>query len=240
MENLKKMKECLVSKVEAQIYGNLDQVNAEELGAAIDMIKDLSEAVYYCTITESMEGQEEEEGKKKKHQNGGMMYYSRPMPIYDTIYPIEYYDPRYRARYNDGTMYASNGSSGGSNSSSSNSGSNSGGNNARGGGTRGYSDGNYTMYNDGMMYHESGMYPQYPMPYYRDGMMHDPQEGRSGKRRKMYMEGKAHKDKAKQMQELEAYMQELAQDMAEMVQDASPEEKQLLQSKINTLAQKIK
>lgn len=224
MENLKKMKECLMSKVEAQIYGNLDQVNAEELGAAIDMIKDLSEAVYYCTIIESMEEQEEE-GKKKKHQNGGMMYYSRPMPIYDTTYPIEYYDPRYRARYNDGTMYASNGS---------NSGSNSGGNNARGGGTRGYSDGNYAMYNDGMMY------PQYPMPYYRDGMMHDPQEGRSGKRRKMYMEGKAHKDKVKQMQELEAYMQELAQDITEMVQDASSEEKQLLQSKINTLAQKIK
>jgi hypothetical protein len=42
------------------------------------------------------------------------------------------------------------------------------------------------------------------------------------------------------MQELEAYMQELAQDMSEMIQEASPEEKQLLQQKIATLASKVK
>lgn len=220
MESLKKMKECLVSKAEGQIYGNFDQVNPEELGAAIDMIKDLSEAIYYCTITESMEESEDGEKGKKSHKNR-MMYYSRP--IHEMEYPIEYYDPRYRARYNDGMMYASNGG---------NSGNSSGGSN--GGNSRGYSNGNYTMYHDGMMY------PEYLMPFYRDGMMHDPQEGRSGKRRKMYMEGKGLKDKSKQMQELEQYMQELAQDMSEMIQDASPEEKQLLQSKIATLAQKVK
>jgi len=35
--------------------GSLEKVNAKELGEAVDMIKDLSEAIYYCTITEAME-----------------------------------------------------------------------------------------------------------------------------------------------------------------------------------------
>jgi hypothetical protein len=55
--------------------------------------------------------------------------------------------------------------------------------------------------------------------------MRDPKEGKSGERRRMYMDGKGHYDKTKQMQELESYMQELANDMTEMIQDASPEEK---------------
>lgn len=219
MEKLKQMKECLTGIVEGQIYGNIDKVNAEELGEVVDMIKDLAETIYYCTVTEAMEGQEKEE----------KMYYS-PMMYNDGSM---YYDPRYRERYNSGVMYAQNGGGRGGNSSSN---SGSGGNNARGGGSRGYSDGNYTMYND-------GMYPVYPMDMshvYRDGMMKDPREGKSGMRRKMYMEGKSHHDKTKQMQELDAYMQELASDMTEMIQDASPEEKQLLQNKIQTLAQKLK
>lgn len=243
MEELKKMKECLMAKVEGQIYSNLDTVNTAELGAAIDMIKDLSEAAYYCSIVKSMEesAEQEEEGKERK----GMMYYAPRQMMYEP-YPIEYYDPRYRD-----TMYAQGGSRGGyatggrgSSSGSVGGGRSSGGNNARGG-TRGYSDGNYTMYNDGnssnySMYHEDMMYPQDMYPIYRDGMMKDPREGRSGMRRKMYMEGKGMKDKTKQMQELETYMQELASDMTEMIQDASPEEKQLLQNKISALAAKVK
>lgn len=58
MERLKNMKETLMSCVQGQMY-NLENVDAKELGEAIDMIKDLSEAIYYCTITEAMEGKEE-------------------------------------------------------------------------------------------------------------------------------------------------------------------------------------
>jgi hypothetical protein len=54
MEKLEQMKECLIGIVEGQVYGNMDKVSAEELGEAVDMIKDLSEAIYYCTITEAM------------------------------------------------------------------------------------------------------------------------------------------------------------------------------------------
>lgn len=240
MEKLKQMKECLTGIVEGQVYGNLQSVSAEELGEAVDMIKDLAEAIYYCTITEAME-KEDKEGKSEKH---GMMYSStRMMPMYryPYDYPIEYYDPRYRER--SMPMYASdsNGRSGGSSNSNSgngNSSSNSGGNNARGGGSRGYSEGNM-MYNDGgYMYHHP--MERYPMDW--DMPMHerDPREGKSGERRKMYMEGKGMKDKSHQMKELEEYMQELTQDLSEMIQDASPEEKQLLQQKISILATKIK
>lgn len=236
MEKLKQMKEALVGCVQGQVYGNMEKVDAQELGAAVDMIKDLSEAIYYCTITKAMEeGEEDEKEGKGKH---GMMYYPRISPMYHQPYPVELYDPRYRERYMPGSMYAQNGGMGSGN--SSNGGSNgSGGNNARGGGTRGYHDGmmpidHYPMYNDGMMYEQGGNRNY-------STMMRDPREGKSGERRKMYMEGKAQgKDKTKQMQELEEYMHELTTDVTEMIQDASPEEKQLLQQKINMLATKIK
>ena len=231
MESLKKMKECLTNKVEAQVYGNLDGVDAKELGEAVDMIKDLAEAIYYCTITESMEKGAEEEKKMGRHQ--GAMYYS-PRRMMQEPWPIEYYDPRYRERYMP-TMYAQGGNNGNSGNSNSN-GRSSGGNNARGGGSRGYSEGN-------IMYHDPE-YMDYPMPMdhiYRNGMMmRDPYEGKSGQRRKMYMEGKGKHDKTMQMKELESYMQELSEDLTEMIHDASPEEKQLLQQKISTLATKIK
>jgi hypothetical protein len=55
MYQLKQMKEKLINAIETQINGNLEYANTEELGEAVDMVKDLSEAIYYCTITEAME-----------------------------------------------------------------------------------------------------------------------------------------------------------------------------------------
>jgi len=52
----------------------MEKVDAQELGAAVDMIKDLSEAIYYCTITEAMEEKEDE--KEPKSGQHGMMYYN--------------------------------------------------------------------------------------------------------------------------------------------------------------------
>ena len=227
MEKLKQMKEALVGCVEGQVYGNLQGVNAKELGEAMDMIKDLSEAIYYCTITEAME-KEEKEGKGKTH---GQMYYDRNMvkPMYYMPYPIEYYDPRYNERY---SMYnRGNGGSGSMSGSSSSNGGQGGGTSYASGDNGGNTRGGSRNYHDGMI--------PYRVEDYE--MIRDPREGKSGWRRKMYMEGKAtHKDKTKQMQELEEYMQELTSDMTEMIADASPEEKQMLQQKIAILAQKIK
>ena len=49
-DRLERMKETLMSAVEMEIC-NLGEADTEELGKAIDMIKDLEEAIYYCAIT---------------------------------------------------------------------------------------------------------------------------------------------------------------------------------------------
>ena len=58
MEELKQMKECLIKEVQGQIYGNMKDVDAKELGEVIDMIKDMSEVIYYHTIVEAMHNEE--------------------------------------------------------------------------------------------------------------------------------------------------------------------------------------
>ncbi len=59
-KRLMAMKQNLASAIEAQLC-NIGEVDCEELGCAIDMLKDLEEALYFCTITEAMNG----EGKGK-------------------------------------------------------------------------------------------------------------------------------------------------------------------------------
>lgn len=55
MERLKHIKcdlEDLVYKeIEVNEATNLRHINTHELGEVIDMIKDLSEAIYYCSMT---------------------------------------------------------------------------------------------------------------------------------------------------------------------------------------------
>lgn len=171
MERFKSVKEMLMAQIEGQM-SHLYDVDAKELGEVIDMVKDLEEAMYYCTITEAMKKKEEQP------QYNNINYYTEP-----------YYDKMY---------YGGNGNGGQSNS-------------------------------GGMSYYDGW-----------NGQMRDSREGRSGETRKMYMEHKSlHADKTTKMKDLEKYMQELTHDMTEMIQDASPEEKQLLQQKISTLAQKI-
>ena len=58
MKRLKCIKECLISQIETQI-DHIQDVDAQEMGEVIDMIKDLSETIYYCTITKAMEEKED-------------------------------------------------------------------------------------------------------------------------------------------------------------------------------------
>ena len=53
MEELERIKEQLITCVQSQMM-NLQDVDAKELGEVIDMIKDLSETAYYCSIAEAM------------------------------------------------------------------------------------------------------------------------------------------------------------------------------------------
>lgn len=211
-KRLAAMKQNLMCAIEAQLC-NIGEVDCEELGEAIDMLKDLEEALYFCTITEAMNGEgkygnveiEYENGHKKNghHQMNGsdQMYYSYPM------------------MYNDGGRMYNNGN-----------------------GNRSYNDGMmYNDGGDSQMYYprKRDSMGRFISDYTEPMYMRDEREGRSPQNRRMYMEAKGTKDKATQLRELEKYMQELTGDMVEMIQDASPEEKQYLEKKISALATKI-
>lgn len=169
MKQLEMMKENLMSCVMGQM-ADLKNADTKELGEAIDMIKDLSEAIYYCTVTEAMKGSENKEKE------------------------IHYYTERIKEPYITSDKHSSS-----------------------------------KVKNDNYQERE------YPMPE-----MRDPREGRSYISRRMYMESKEMgRDKLSNMHDLETYMTELGQDITEMIEKASPEEKQMLQKKLNMLAQKV-
>ena len=67
MDQLKQMKEMLTGVVQGQMT-HLETVDTKELGEAIDMIKDLAEAIYYCTVSEAMEEKEEEWERPIEHR----------------------------------------------------------------------------------------------------------------------------------------------------------------------------
>lgn len=89
MEQLKSMKDSLIAQVQTQL-SNIQQADAHELGAAVDMIKDIAETEYYCSIVKAMEEKEEEK-----------YYYTErymPIPYQRTL------EPRDLDRYS-GKMY---------------------------------------------------------------------------------------------------------------------------------------
>ncbi len=101
-DSLKMMKEQLMSCVQGQL-GDISKVDAHELGEAVDMIKDLAEAIYYCTITQAMEKGDEAQRQGETNIN----YYTTP-----------YYkmSPEYREmeRMNGYMYYPNNGGGNGS------------------------------------------------------------------------------------------------------------------------------
>ncbi len=228
-EMLKSMKETLISQTQSQV-ANLKEADCKELGEAIDMIKDLEEALYYCTIIEAMEGKNED----KQIANNYYYTESKYIPMYDDYYRDM--DRPYGRMY-----YSGNGQGNSGNGGSAMGGNNSG--TSYYGGRDSAENSSSAWGNEGRdgrvnQYGGSYMRPYYERPYPLD--FHDPREGRSPLSRKQYMESKElHQDKAKQLRDLEQYMQELTSDIAEMIEDSTPEEKQLLQKKISSLATKI-
>lgn len=217
MERLKAIKEQLINCVEAQLGRNLAEVDAEELGEVVDMIKDMDEAMYYCSVVKAMEESKEEKkimDKVKEYMphNQTQRYYGEDM------YPYYHMDPSYRDMDRDyGRMYYSGGNSGSGRRSGGMSSGMGSGSNSSSGGSRNYSDYNYPM------------------------EIRDVREGRSPMSRKNYMESKElHKGTPEKMKELEKYMKELTDDIVEMIEDASPEEKAMLSQKLTTLASKVK
>ena len=78
IKSLEHMKSTLMNCVQGQL-GDLSSIDSKELGEAIDMIKDLSEAIYYCTITESMNKKDEESKYYPIAMDTYRYYYDRDM-----------------------------------------------------------------------------------------------------------------------------------------------------------------
>lgn len=66
IKHLEKMQEEMIKYVHDEMK-DLAAVDTCELGEAIDIIKDLSEAIYYHTIVESMHSKESAEWSKEPH-----------------------------------------------------------------------------------------------------------------------------------------------------------------------------
>lgn len=249
LEPIKEMCKPLEEAVKHELNKGIENVDAKELGEVVDMIKDLYEAkekivkaCYYKGVLEAMEEHDfedeeeiEDEGRRgyrgqPRSQSGRFMSRGdgrrsnrgrssrrgyEDMMMYDDMD----YDEMERMRDMDrpyGRMgYSGSGSSGGSSSGMSGGGSSSGGMSSGSMGSQGGSRG----------YSESGR---------------DSREGRSGERRRGYMEAKEQgKDKQAKMKELEDYMKELSSDVTEMIEGASQEEKTMLKNKMQVLMQKI-
>ena len=220
MERLKHIKDTLIGCLQAQM-SDIRNADEKELSAAVDMIKDIEEAIYYHVITDAMK-EKEKEGPVERH------YYAPYYPPFERERDMdkEYYGRMYypgqprdaMGRFTERNYYDGQGGNGGSSGSGrSNGGSSSGGGN-RGGSssTRGYYE------------------YEFPVEF------RDEREGRSPMSRRMYMESKElHKDKTEKIKELEKYMKELGEDITEMIHDASSEEKQLLEKKLSALSSKI-
>lgn len=224
---LEKIVECAKCELETQ---GIDNVNTKEFSQVADIIKDLSESLYYRTVTVAMEEAE----RDKEYEDDEEDYDWEDRKGYN------------RWRYSSG-RFAPKGR----------------------GSRRGYEGSNSNMtrnyemtrnYDMGEMERDrmremermrdmdrgSGrMY--YTEPGRSDTMAYtrDSREGRSGMMRKSYMDtkdlhrGNSAEDKQHKMKSLEDYTRELADDVTQMIEGATPEEKNLLRTKLQTLSQKI-
>ena len=228
---LEKLSKC----AEMEIEKGIENIDAKEMSEVTDMIKDLAEAEYYAKISVAMDEAEygedydymgayderERKGYRGRRRdskgrfmsNRGRRGYESPMMMYD-----EEWEEMERTRDMD-RPYGRMGYSG--------SGSNS-------GSTSGSSMGANSTSNSNMGYSESNG------GQYSSRMQRDIREGRSGERRRGYIEAKENgMDKQHKMKELEDYMKELSTDVTEMIEGAGPEEKSMLKNKMQVLMQKI-
>ena len=233
IKNIHCMIEKLAETTKVELDKGIENVDTKEMGEVADIIKDLAEAEYYAKISKAMDEAEygedydymgaydEHERKGYRGQrrdsrgrymsNRGRRGYEMPMMIYD-----EDWDEMERMRDMDRPMgkmgYSGSGSMGGSQGQSGN------GSSSIGSGQS----------NSGSMSNARGY-----------------SESRYDRARRGYEETKSmHKDNSSEskqikMKSLEDYTKELASDITDMVQDMSAEEKNLLRTKLQTLAQKV-
>lgn len=204
MKQLKSMKQCLIAQAQSQM-GNLQQVDAEELGEVIDMIKDLEEAIYYCTITEAM-------NKKDEMPQNNYYYTEYYNPIMKHQYPI-YEDERDYDKHSGRMYYSGSSSSGRGGMSSGNSNSSSG---------NGDNQSSYTERELPLEFRDEreGRAPKYRRMYMESKEMHHGKE-------------KQIKDLEKYLQELSTDITEMIQDASPEEKQMLQKKIALLATKVN-------
>ena len=92
MERLKSIKDNLIAAVQCQ---DISSADAKEMGEVVDMIKDIEEAIYYCTITKAMEEKYPEQSMYYGGRGGRMRGYIPYMNYRPEIYRDMDYDRMY-------------------------------------------------------------------------------------------------------------------------------------------------
>lgn len=224
-ERVCSIKDKAISLVETQLNGNIQEVDAQELGEVADIAKDMaeimklcSEAEYYHSIVEAMEKNSIEENKmnmdkylpESRYYDNGMRgdgrsnssRYYKPMPDYDEM--NGWYDPTIMRTSPMKPHY--------------------------------YSD---TIMNPTTRQKmDNNNYPN--MNTNQDEYRRDSREGRAGITRRTYMEMKENgEDKQVKMKEMEKFLHDLADDMTEMIEGLDTNEKATVKTKLTQLAGKI-
>jgi len=226
IKRIHEMLECLTEVAKTQLDKGASCVNTDEMGKAVDMIKDLTEAEYHALIAKSMEEYEEEEKEAEKFrlhlfekrfgEDEGRRFYDHYRYANGRFAPKG--SGTYRRNY---TPYLGSSSF-----------------------MPEWND-NEPMSqrrmrdmdrNDGRMY--------YTEPSYQ-GSNREYSESRYDKARRMYTESKElHKantqtDKDQKMKDLENYFKEISEDLTDVISDATAEEKAMLRTKLTGLAGRI-
>jgi hypothetical protein len=213
IKRMHEMIEKLSESAECEFSKGIECVDTEEMGKVTDMLKDLAEAMYYRTLTKSMDESDPEQVLDMFERYGdGRRYYDRyryadgrfapkgrgtrrgyDEPPYWHMTPEMYHDMEHDRDMDrhSGRMY----------------------------------------YTEPKMSSEGGMRDR------REGK--SGMSRRSYMESKELHKGNTPEDKDAKMHDLEKYMKELSEDMAELISDMTPEERTMTKSKLSTLVSKM-
>mgnify|MGYP000312048692 FL=1 len=215
IERIHKMIECLTEKTLCELDKGVENVNTEEMGEAVDMIKDLCEAEYKAVIVKSMKKADEEEEEYNKEllralkdeygEEGGRRYYD------EYCYANGRFAPKGREI------------------------------------RRGYTEPPYyhmpLNYND--MEYMRDMDKSRGKMYYSEPIAPHVSESNYDRAKRHYTEtkemhkGASTEDKEHKMKALDMYIRELSGDISELLNDMTPDERNLLRTKMSNLASKL-
>ena len=214
IKRMHEMIEKLSEAAECELNKGIENVDTCEMDKVVDMMKDLSEAMYYRTLTKAMQESDTEEIMEMfdRYGDGGKRYYDM------WRYKSGRFAPKGRGTrrgYDEPPYYHMTPDM--------------------------YREHDQEYWRD-MDRKDGKMYYTEPITMDKTHDVREGKSGMS--RRSYMETKEMHKsntpeDKQQKMKELEKYMGELSTDITEMISDASPEERNLLKQKLQVLTQKI-